>query len=49
MWRIPSSGIELSQATAGKVLVTLKSLLKEARYGHLADGVVIKKNGNASA
>jgi hypothetical protein len=32
----------LSRATARKVLVSLKSLLKGARYGHLADGVVIK-------
>jgi integrase len=32
----------LSRATARKVLVSLKSLLKEARYRHLADGVVIK-------
>jgi integrase len=32
----------LSRATARKVLVSLKSLLKEARYGHLADGVLIK-------
>jgi integrase len=32
----------LSRATARKVLVSLKALLKEARYGHLADGVVIK-------
>ena len=31
----------LSRATARKVLVSLKALLKEARYGHLADGVVI--------
>jgi integrase len=36
---------KLSRATARKVLVSLKGLLKGARYGHLADGVVIKKNG----
>jgi integrase len=35
-------GSTLSRATARKVLVSLKALLKEARYGHLADGVVIK-------
>jgi integrase len=37
---------KLSRATARKVLVSLKGLLKGARYGHLAEGVVIKKNGN---
>jgi integrase len=36
---------KLSRATARKVLVSLKGLLKGARYGHLAEGVVIKKNG----